>query len=142
MNYIHIKMKNISLITLFLLLVCHLSGQYSGGGEAYPGLKTNKESHDKFMDMRFGMFIHWGPVSLRGEEISLSRGREIPIAEYDMLYKEFNPVHFNAAEWVGAARMAGMKYLVITQGLVMASAFGTVSLPTMTWAQPPMEKGF
>ncbi len=107
-------MKNISLITLSLLLVCNLNGQYSGGGEAYPGLKTNKESLDKFMEMRFGMFIHWGPVSLRGEEISLSRGREIPIAEYDMLYKEFNPEQFNAAEWVGAARMAGMKYLVIT----------------------------
>ncbi len=60
------------------------------------------------------MFIHWGPVSLRGEEISWSRGREIPIPEYDELYKEFNPGLFNAAEWVGAARMAGMKYLVIT----------------------------
>ena len=67
-----------------------------------------------FQDMRFGMFIHWGPVSLRGEEISWSRGREIPIGEYDKLYKEFNPELFSAEQWVTAARTAGMKYLVIT----------------------------
>ena len=107
-------MKNTFLSSLLFLALSPLSGQYSGGGEAYPDLKTNRESLEKFMDMRFGMFIHWGPVSLRGEEISWSRGREIPIGEYDLLYKEFNPVYFNAAEWVGAAKMAGMKYLVIT----------------------------
>ncbi len=76
-------MKNTILTALCLLLVFQLNGQYSGGGEAYPDLKTNQESLEKFMDMRFGMFIHWGPVSLRGEEISWSRGREIPIEEYD-----------------------------------------------------------
>jgi alpha-L-fucosidase len=31
-------------------------------------------------DARFGMFIHWGPVSLKGTEIGWSRGREIPIS--------------------------------------------------------------
>ena len=107
-------MKNTVLTIICLLLASHLNAQYSGGGEAYPELKTNQESLDNFLDMRFGMFIHWGPVSLRGEEISWSRGREIPIEEYDELYKEFNPELFNAAEWVGAAKMAGMKYLVIT----------------------------
>ncbi len=71
-------------------------------------------SLENFQDMRFGMFIHWGPVSLSGEESSWSRGREIPIEEYDLLYQQFNPVLFNAEEWVNAAQMAGMKYLVIT----------------------------
>ncbi|MDX2432506.1 MAG: alpha-L-fucosidase [Bacteroides sp.] len=107
-------MKNTTLAILCLLLTFQLNGQFSGGGEAYPDLKTNQESLDNFIDMRFGMFIHWGPVSLRGTEIGWSRGREIPIPEYDELYKEFNPELFNAAEWVGAAKMAGMKYLVIT----------------------------
>lgn len=63
-------------------------------------------------DARFGMFIHWGPVTLRGSEIGWSRGREIPVAEYDSLYKEFNPVYFDAEEWVCTAREAGMKYIV------------------------------
>ena len=107
-------MKNTVLTIICLLLASQVNAQYSGGGEAYPELQTNQESLDNFLDMRFGMFIHWGPVSLRGEEISWSRGREIPIEEYDELYREFNPELFNAAEWVGAAKMAGMKYLVIT----------------------------
>lgn len=64
-------------------------------------------------DARFGMFIHWGPSSLTGNEISWSRekyGKE----KYDALYKEFNPVHFNAAAWVATAKTAGMRYLVLT----------------------------
>lgn len=75
---------------------------------------TSKQTMDEFMDMRFGMFIHWGPVTLRGTEIGWSRGHEVPATEYDNLYKEFNPVLFNADEWVKAAKNAGMKYLTIT----------------------------
>ena len=76
-------------------------------------------------DARFGMFVHWGPVSLRGTEISWSRGRyagrglesgggQIPVEEYDNLYKQFNPIKFNADEWVRTAKAAGAKYLVFT----------------------------
>ncbi len=74
---------------------------------------------------RFGMFIHWGPVSLAGTEISWSRGGlrrgientgtgEIPVDVYDNLYKKFNPVAFDAKQWVELARSAGMKYMVLT----------------------------
>jgi len=63
---------------------------------------------------RFGMFIHWGPVSLKGTEIGWSRGKEVPIAEYDELYKRFNPVKFNADAWVAVAKATGMKYVVLT----------------------------
>ena len=68
----------------------------------------------KWQDARFGMFIHWGPVSLKGTEIGWSRGAQIPIAEYDNLYKQFNPTKFNADEWVAVAKAAGMKYIVLT----------------------------
>jgi alpha-L-fucosidase len=63
---------------------------------------------------RFGMFIHWGPVSLKGTEIGWSRGAQVPVEEYDNLYRQFNPTLFNADEWVSVAKSAGMKYLVIT----------------------------
>jgi alpha-L-fucosidase len=72
---------------------------------------------------RFGMFIHWGPVSLKGTEISWSRGAErrgiagkgeIPVEVYDNLYKEFNPTKFDAKAWVSLAQAAGMKYMVLT----------------------------
>jgi alpha-L-fucosidase len=73
---------------------------------------------------RFGLFIHWGPVSLKGTEIGWSRGgerrgygsrgTEIPVEVYDNLYKQFNPTNFNADQWVAIAKAAGMKYLVFT----------------------------
>lgn len=86
-------------------------------------LKVQAESMESWKDARFGMFIHWGPVSLTGGEIGWSRGGErrgqggtgpTPVEVYDNLYKKFNPVKFDADEWVQIARDAGMKYLVFT----------------------------
>lgn len=77
-------------------------------------VKTPTAVLQDFMDQRFGMFIHWGPVNLRGTEIGWSRGNSVDTADYDNLYKEFNPVLFNAEAWVLAAKNAGMKYLTIT----------------------------
>jgi alpha-L-fucosidase len=67
-----------------------------------------------WQDLRFGMFIHWGPVALTGHEIGWSRGKETPVTEYDQLYKRFNPVQFDADAWVQVAKHAGMKYIVLT----------------------------
>src|SRR5207237_8163996 len=77
-----------------------------------------------FREARFGLFIHWGlytvpagewkgkPIAGIGEWI-MNRAH-IPIAEYETLAKQFNPVKFNAKQWVHVAKDAGMKYLVIT----------------------------
>lgn len=73
---------------------------------------------------RFGMFIHWGLYAIpagiwKGEQIPgigewiMHRAR-IPVAEYEPLAKQFNPVRFDAAAWVALARKAGQRYLVIT----------------------------
>ena len=97
---------------LFLLAVHALNAQTTT--IASPMLQTPQKNIDDFMSKRFGMFIHWGPVALRGTEIGWSRNREVKQAEYDSLYKEFNPVLFNADSWVKAAKDAGMKYLTIT----------------------------
>jgi alpha-L-fucosidase len=65
-------------------------------------------------EARFGMFVHWGPVSLRGTEIGWSRGDAIPVEEYDALYRRFDPRQFDARAWARLARDAGMGYLVLT----------------------------
>jgi len=80
-------------------------------------------------EARFGMFIHWGLYAvLGGEWNGLDYGKEmggasaehiffrspIPREEYKSMAGRFNPVKFNAAEWVRIARDAGMKYMVIT----------------------------
>jgi len=108
------KLKRLTGILLLSLTPIFGMAQYSGGGKSNPELLTNQESLKEFLDMRFGMFIHWGPVALKGKEISWSRGREISKDEYDKLYLDFNPELFSAEEWVGAAKAAGMKYLIIT----------------------------
>jgi alpha-L-fucosidase len=70
------------------------------------------------------MFIHWGLYALpagewKGEEIPgisewiMLRAR-IPVSEYEELAKSFNPVDYDADEWVRLAKEAGMKYIVIT----------------------------
>ena len=75
-------------------------------------------------EARFGMFIHWGVYSVpagtyNGHQINrigewiMNRGK-IPVVEYQRYAKEFNPVKFNADDWVRAAKNAGMKYIVIT----------------------------
>lgn len=87
---------------------------FTGNLVAQPVIKTPAKCIKEFMDKRFGIFIHWGPVTLRGTEIGWSRGEQVPTDEYDKLYKEFNPVLFNADAWVKAAKDAGMKYLTIT----------------------------
>jgi len=79
-----------------------------------PWRKPDPAALQHWQDLRFGMFIHWGPVSLTAHEIGWSRGSQTPIEKYDSLYKEFNPVKFNADEWVSIAKNAGMKYIVLT----------------------------
>jgi len=103
-----------SLLVFTLLLRVNTFAQFPGGGEANPQLLTHVEALRSFQDNKFGMFIHWGPVSLRGVEISWARGKEVAIEDYDNLYKEFNPVLFDAESWVHCTKEAGMKYLVIT----------------------------
>jgi alpha-L-fucosidase len=63
---------------------------------------------------RFGLFIHWGPVAVKGTEIGWSRGAQVPVEEYDALYRSFNPTQFDADAWMRVAREAGMKYVVFT----------------------------
>src|SRR5437867_2466894 len=100
-------------VFFFLLLTGSIGlqviAQEQGGGS-----KVKSKVLADFMAKRFGMFIHWGPVSLRGTEIGWSRGHAVVATEYDNLYKEFNPVLFNADNWVKMAKEAGMKYLTIT----------------------------
>lgn len=72
---------------------------------------------------RYGMFIHWGLYAIpagswngrvSGSSEWIMNRAQIPVAEYERLAAEFNPVEFSAEGIVGLARDAGMKYLVIT----------------------------
>ena len=107
-----------------LLTACSTK-QVNASSLKVPGdyLRAGEQDVQCWRDIKFGLFVHWGPVSLKGTEIGWSRGGErrgtggtgtIPVEVYDNLYKQFNPVKFNADEWVQIAKDAGMKYLVFT----------------------------
>jgi len=89
------------------------------GGTADPAALQQWQSN------RFGMFIHFDPCALTGQEISWSRAGKrpdrnenptdgTPAAEYDELYRQFNPSNFDANAWVNIAKDAGMRYMVFT----------------------------
>ena len=73
---------------------------------------------------RFGMFIHWGPYAVpageyHGETVRsasewIMNTAQIPIPEYEEFAASFNPVQFDAEDWVRIAQDAGMKYIIIT----------------------------
>lgn len=97
-----------------------------------------------FKDAKFGMMIHWGLYSLLGGEYKgkympfigewIQSYFRIPNAEYHKLAGAFNPIGFNAEEWVKCAKDAGMQYMVVTtkhhEGFALfkskASAFNVV----------------
>ncbi len=77
-----------------------------------------------FKEAKYGLFIHFGLYSiLEGEykgEITptiaewIMNTLNIPVEEYEILAKEFNPVNFVAADYVAKAKKWGMKYICIT----------------------------
>ena len=119
----HIQISRLLTVCLGLLVFSMSAASLSQAAESKDYLHAGAEDVQNWREMKFGLFIHWGPVSLKGTEIGWSRGGErrgrggkgsIPAEEYDNLYKQFNPVKFNAGEWVRVAKDAGMKYLVFT----------------------------
>jgi alpha-L-fucosidase len=89
-------------------------------------LRAKPEVVEHWKDMRFGMFLCWGPVTLTGKEIGWSRGAPAwgrrpgmrggkgptTVEVYDTLYKRWKPDKFDAEAWVKVAKEAGQKYLI------------------------------
>lgn len=77
---------------------------------------NSPERTEIFRDAGLGLFIHWGPNSQVGSEISwpLWNASEDYIDRYYALADSFNPVRFDAWEWARLARLAGMEYVVFT----------------------------
>ncbi len=63
---------------------------------------------------KFGMFIHWGLYSLIGRQEWTLEMEGIPLSQYELLAKHFNPRPGAAREWAKLARKAGQKYMVMT----------------------------
>jgi alpha-L-fucosidase len=91
---------------------------------------TKSGLFEEYNNLKFGMFIHWGVYSKLGgiykgvKIVPETHGgqaiigewimycAQIPRDEYREIAKTFNPVGFNAEEWVKLAKEAGMRYIV------------------------------
>ena len=79
-------------------------------------LSNDPDKTDIFRDAGLGLFVHWGPNSQMGSEISwpLNNASQGYMEKYYALAETFNPVKFDAAEWAKLAKLAGMEYVVFT----------------------------
>jgi alpha-L-fucosidase len=92
-----------------------------------PFIETKEEFNERmewWRNDKFGMFIHWGPYAVPagvydGKEVEgigewIMNKAQIPVDKYEEYSRQFNPVKFDADQWVKIAKDAGMKYIVIT----------------------------
>lgn len=87
--------------------------------------ETKIERIEWWRNAKFGLFVHWGVYSepggeWKGKKISgysehLMRKEKIPLKQYkEEIVVPFNPVGFNAEEWIYSAYKAGARYFIIT----------------------------
>jgi len=96
-----------------------LTPSFAGGQETQP-----QESPEVVADRarrmqwwhaaKFGMFIHWGLYSVYGHHEWAMEEEGIPVAEYELLAKQFKPKPNAARAWAKLAKQAGQKYMVMT----------------------------
>src|SRR5215831_12816181 len=67
-----------------------------------------------FRDAKFGMFVHWGVYSQLGQGEWVMQNRSMQVDTYERLASTFNPIKFDAREWVAFAKEAGVRYITIT----------------------------
>ena len=116
----------VAAICVLLIAGCRQEGAKTSVLDSSGGKNTlsKDERMGWWNQARFGMFIHWGLYAVpagewKGEKVSgigewiMERG-QIPVSEYELLAGQFNPVKFDAEQWVQIAKNAGMKYIVIT----------------------------
>ena len=72
------------------------------------------QAREQFRDAKLGMFIHWGVYSQLAAGEWVMNDKNIPVPTYEWLASSFNPVRFNADEWVSLAKAAGARYITIT----------------------------
>lgn len=113
--------STITLIIIFLSLNLY-GGETRSDTSNVESMAAKDARMEWFRDARFGMFIHWGIYSVPAGEWNgrtnhaewIRDTAQIPLDTYNRFIDQFNPVKFDADEWVGVAKAAGMKYMVIT----------------------------
>lgn len=86
---------------------------YSLSAQQYTPTPQNLAAREWFSNAKFGLFIHWGPFSIPGDGEWVMQTRNITVKNYTRLMDFFNPIDFDAAQWVSMAKNAGMNYITL-----------------------------
>ena len=110
--YIHAMKQTIIIACLIAGFHCVNAQGISHDTTGYTPAAENVQARHQFQDDKFGMFIHWGLSSVLADGEWVMNIRNIKVVDYTRLLRAFNPVDFDAAQWVATAKNAGMKYIV------------------------------
>ncbi|MEX0986390.1 MAG: alpha-L-fucosidase [Bacteroidales bacterium] len=106
---------------MYLMLAMLLPGSPKiKAQENYQPSPENIENREWFQDAKFGLFVHWGVYSQMagGGDMGIAEwimhDKGIPVSQYELLPRFFNPIAFDPEEWVSLVKEAGMKYITIT----------------------------
>ncbi|MGZ3820886.1 MAG: alpha-L-fucosidase, partial [Mucilaginibacter sp.] len=117
-------------ILVLSLLSLNVAKAQQHQGYVSPADTAVQQKLSQWQNLKFGLFMHWGPYSEWGVVESWSicpedegwTQRKGPysadyntyVKAYENLQTTFNPTHFDPDKWVKAAKDAGMKYVVFT----------------------------
>ncbi len=126
-------MKQFFATVIVVVLISFSNKSISQGQEYFPDPDPLVQQRlEEWQDMKFGLLMHWGAYSQWGiveswsicpEDLGWATGARKPgvsdsyngyVQQYEALQTTFNPVKFDPAKWAGAAKDAGMKYVVFT----------------------------
>ena len=119
--------KVITTVAIFLSTLCGIA-QDQRPPYQYPSEPDVLQKVSEWQDLKFGLFMHWGPYSQWGvlESWTLcpedhswivrpkDKSYSQYVKEYENLATTFKPEKFDPAKWAHAAKEAGMKYVVFT----------------------------
>lgn len=127
-------MKKLCIAAASALLLLQLPGQAQTTAPAKDTIPLEHGAHRignrtdadmaRWRSLRLGQFIHWGLYAIPGGEWNgktyngaaewIRSWKEMPQADYDNLYKQFNPVNYRPEQWAQQAKDMGAGYMIIT----------------------------
>ncbi|MEP7317137.1 MAG: alpha-L-fucosidase [Panacibacter sp.] len=96
-----------------IVLIVLFAGARLFAQPAYTPTASNLKAREWFANAKFGLFVHWGPFSIPGSGEWVMNERNITVKNYTRLMDFFNPIDFDAHQWVSMVKDAGMQYITL-----------------------------